>query len=236
MKALALIPIRLDPEVNPHLLALIGGQSALARTVSYASQIAGATGIAVDVSVATNDPAIRAALNDFPHVSTPHRHAAGLEEALVEALLANEKSTGSPYDLVFVLEPMNPFRPATLAAEATTMLLQAPGLDSVVAVEHLHGRLWSHDPALQSLADSVCANPWGTDAPFREAVGLMLVSRRRVFAQERRVGDNVGLIVVDRKWAFPDIHSRESLEIARHLEPLYRNPETGSLALTQDYS
>jgi hypothetical protein len=223
-RGLALLPVHRDPAVNPYVLKPLAGRSALDRSLDFARSLSASVGN-VDIAVATDDPDIAAAAARHPGVYLPERTATGLQEALVEALSKSEAKFARQFRAVFVLEPLQPFRLLRWAREAWDMLDADPALDSVVCVEQVRGRLWAADSSLQTLADSLNRDPYGRNAPFRELVGLLLLSRREIIASGRRVGDHAGLLVVDRKWGMIDVRSAEGFEVAERLEPFFHSYE-----------
>ena len=223
MNGLVLIPVRRDPLITPFLLRPLAGRSPFVRTLDYARTLRASIGRPLGIAVVSDDPAVRQALQGADDIAMPTRTETELGPALAEAMGSWEAATQSRVDVVYVLEPPHPFRPAHLGLEAYDLLSRSPNLDSVVCVEQLHGRLWATDSSLQPHADSLCANFYGDAAPFREVVGLMLLTRRRVIASGRRIGEHVGLLVVDRKWGFCDVRSGESFTIAEALAPLFED-------------
>ena len=221
MSGLVIIPVRKDSQKNPFILEPIGGVSSLVRTVNFARGLTAGLGIRVDLVVATDDTSIRSALAAFGDVLIPQRRCSDLEDALTESLIAAESTNKVEYELVFVFEPANPFRPVELARQAYELIEQDLELDSVVAAEPLRGRIWAQEPALQALIDSVNAHPWGPVSTYREMVGLMQLSRREVIMARKRIGEKVGLVVVDKKWTYPEVSSEDGLSAARQLTSLH---------------
>lgn len=224
MNVLVILPIHRDDAVNPWILKPLAGRSALERTIDHAKEFGRQPGVTLVIAVATNDPLIRDALADHDDVHLSHRLAEDLHGALREALASTEEQFQRQFDLVAVLEPLQPFRPANLAAEAFEMLTANSDIDSVVCVEKLHGRIWSGDGSHEPIADSYHRDGGTPAHPYRELVGLMLLARRDVIRRARRVGERVGLLVVDRKWGFVDVRSEESFALAERVEVLYCGP------------
>ena len=221
MKGLVIIPVHLDERVNPLFLKPLAGRSPLGRTLDYSRTLSELPNITVHVAVATNDPAIAKECAKEEDVFLPARTEKGLNEALAEALEKSEQHFKCRFDLVFILEPPHPFRSKNFAAEAYNLLMNSPHLDSAFCAEQLHGRIWAGSQSLQPLPNFPAKNFYDDQAPFIELLGIMLVSRRHVIAAGERVGEHVGLVVVDRKWRFADIHSEESFRIAEQLESLF---------------
>ncbi len=217
MKALVMIPVHLDPVVNPFLVRPICGQSPLERTIRFAERLEELEGLSVRVCVVTDDKIITDAVANQEQVFLPQRTEKTLQGALKEGLINSEKHFETIFDIVIVLEPPHAFRPWPLAVEAYELLCDSDELDSVVCVEQLHGRIWAGDGSAQPLADSLSEDFYGAAAPFREVVGLFLITRRNILLSGHRIGESVGLVVVDKKWAFVDIRSEESFQIAEHL-------------------
>lgn len=224
-RGLVLIPVHRDSDVTPFFLRPLAGRSSLLRTIDYARGLARLPGLELCIAVVTNDPDVAAACRDEPGIHLPERRKEGLQEALSEGLRDCEEHFGVRFDLVFALEPTHPFRPATLGVEAYDMIMAAPDLDSVVCAEQLHGRIWAGERFLHPLPEALAKDFYGGAAPFIELLGLLLVSRRHVVADGCRVGDNVGLVVVDRKWHFMDVRSEESLAMAECLAPFFHRIE-----------
>lgn len=223
MKGLVIIPVHRDDEVNPFFLKPLAGRSALGRTLDFSRSLSELRDLSIRIAVTTNDPVIAKACADEPDVYVHARTEGKMNEALKEALFDCEDRFDCRFDLVFVLEPPQPFRPKTLAVEAYELLANSPRLESAVCAKQLHGRIWAGDKELQPLPAFLAKDFYDNSAPFVELLGLLLVSRRHVIAGGDRVGGHVGLVVVDRKWHFVDINSAESFKIAEHLEPLYRS-------------
>lgn len=231
MNLLIIIPVHRDPEVTPWFLKPLAGRSALGRTIDYAHAMARRLpGERVDVAVHTNDASVEQACAQEPGVYLPGRTQEELYAAYREALEKSEAHHGLRYDVVYILEPPHAFRQPSLGVEAMEMLRADPGLDSVVAVEPLRGRIWSGDGNCEPLADSFHREGGVSSHPYRELLGLLLASRREVILSGERIGSTVGLLVVERKWSFLDIRSAESFEIAERLEPLYHRTMNGGSA------
>ncbi len=219
--ALVLIPVRRDVDVNPYILRPIGGRSSFQRTIDYARGIGHGSSIATEIAVVTNDENVTEVAAKYPDLHRPPRTAVAIEAALQEAMLTTESVIGGRFSLIFVLEPLHPYRPVSLAREAIAMMGADSEIDSVVAVEQLHGRIWTPDPENQAHADAINTDPYGNGNPYRELVGLMLLTRRDVLASGRRLGDRVGLLAVDRRWTLLEVRSSETLQIAERLAPIF---------------
>lgn len=220
VSALSIIPVRRDETKNPHIIRPLNGDSSLTRTLDYArSAVQLPTITEARLCVATTDESIKqAAASD--DVFLPDRKEPGLEASLREALGNSERHFGTKFDIVYVFEPLHPFRPSTLLAAATDMLLNNPQMDSVVSAWRLRGHLWVQDRTMQSLLDfSVHLDD---RTPFIESLGLLCASRRDVINGGRRVGDTVGLAILDELWRLPEIYDERSFQIAAALEPLIR--------------
>lgn len=220
MKALVLIPVHKDPEVNPFLVKSICGKTPLERTILFAERLGDLDDLDIRISIVTNDEDIVRASELHEQVFLPKRTENSLQSALREGLEKSETHYEICFDIVFVLEPPHAFRPWPLAVEAYEMLRKSEDLDSVVCVEQLHGRIWAGDGSVEPLADSLSNDFYGSAAPFREVVGLLLITRRDVLMSGKRIGESVGLVVVDKKWCFVDIRSEESFQIAERLADL----------------
>lgn len=220
--ALSIIPVHRDEKKNPHIIRPLNGDSSLVRTLDYARSAAQLPAISsARLCVATTDNLVKDMIAGFSDVYLPERKEANLQPALQEALIKSERHYGMTFDLVYVFEPLHPFRPASLLSAATEMLLNNPHMDSVVSAWRLRGHLWLQDDTVQSLLDY--SLHLDSCTPFIESLGLLCASRRAVILSGRRVGDTVGLAVLDELWRLPEIYDERSFQIAATLEPIIRH-------------
>jgi hypothetical protein len=71
------------------------------------------------------------------------------------------------------------------------------------------------------MADAINSDPYGAGNPYREMVGLMLLTRRHILVGGRRLGDAAGLLAVDQRWATVEVRSEESFQMATCLSPIF---------------
>jgi len=217
IKVLSLIPVHSD-EKRGLVLNPINGKSALARTIEFARTIEKISGVEAHICIVSSDPAVIEACENESSILIPGRTKDDLREALEEGLLNAEDMLSIRFDYAFVLEPTNPFRPKTLAAEAFDLIHNSPNLDSAVCAECTHGRVWGGDNLVEPLNEQLSKN---LNPPefFFEMLGLLAVSRRHVIVSGHRVGNHVGLIVLDHKWRFIDLQDASSFKLAEVLAP-----------------
>ena len=221
MKALVIIPIHKDEEVNPFILQPIGEYSALDRTINYAKKISQLINLKVFITVATNDPIISDTCKNKSDIYLPRREKENRDQALLEALYKSEEYYKLEFEFIFILEPLHPFRPHSLAMDAYEMLRDTPDLDSVVCVEGIRGRIWAGDGSHEPIADSFGRENRLSEKPYREVVGLLHLLRRASIVRNNYDSERIGLLVVKKIWTFADVRSEEELNIAKKLESIY---------------
>jgi CMP-N-acetylneuraminic acid synthetase len=152
-----------------------------------------------------------------------NRSEEDLHAALCEAATQSDTYFKKSFDLVLVLEPFHPLRPKQLARDAFEMIFSNKSMDSVVAVEPVRGRVWGGDQAPEPIFDTFGREGREVSKAFRELVGVFLLTRRTVIDKGHRVGENVGLAVLDRKWGLVDVRDEENFKIAESLSELFKN-------------
>jgi len=219
--ALSIIPIHHDGTVNPNIIRKFNGKSALERTVNYAQKISNFSEIDMSqVCVTSNDELIKDTCQTFENVFLPNRTEQELEGALCEALKNCESHFEIEFDYIFMFEPLHPLRPAGLAKEALELLIKNVATDSVVCASELRGHIWIQDPNMQHFADDFSSSGGDKSDVFVESLGLLSVANRSVVLSGKRVGNNVGLVVVDWKWRFAEIQDEKSFHLVSALEKL----------------
>jgi len=228
-KAIALIPVKDDALTNDLLLRPINGKSALQRAINYARYIRDNELIDLTIAIVSSSQSILTACEDQTDILAPRRATENLQGALSEALEQAESITKKTFETALIIEPPHPWRPLGLASRMFEMI-EARGsyIDSVVCATQLYGRIWTSDPGRQPIASSLCDDFYGDDAPYQEVVGLLLITKSENIRAGRRLGDEVGLVVVEPHWGFCDIRDEFSFRIARDLAFLEQPHEPGS--------
>ncbi len=221
VKVLSLIPVHND-EKRRFVLDPIAGKSALQRTIDFARDIERINNVDARVCLVSSDPAVIDACADEPNILIPKRTKDDLREAIKDSLLTAEEMLDTRFDYVFVLEPTNPFRPDGLAAEVLDMLRNDSNLDSVVCAERTHGRVWGGDNFVEPLNEQLSKNGEPPNF-FFEMLGLLAASRRHIVVSGHRVGNHVGLVVLNHKWRFIDLQDDDSFRLAELLAPTFVN-------------
>lgn len=223
MRVLSIIPVRTDSQKNSQVVRPLNGRSALQRTIDFVSSITKLPHVVhAQVCVATNDPLIREACKDFSDTFISERTEESLHGALQEALTQCEQRFATQFDFIVVVEPLYPFRPAALIPEALELLRTNEQADSVVAASPLTGHLWLQDTTMQGFVESSLQPMDASQAKtlFIENLGLLSAARRDVVRAGSRVGDAVGLVVIDEMWRYPELANERAFEIALALEPV----------------
>jgi hypothetical protein len=224
--ALSIIPIHRDKTVNPEIVREFNGKSALEKTINYAQKISSFTEIDVSrICVTTNDDSIKKTCQRLENVFLPNRTEQKLEGALCEALKNCEAHFELEFDYIFMFEPLHPIRPTGLAKEALELLIKNVATDSVVCASELRGHIWIQDPDMQHFADDFSGSEGNKSDVFVESLGLLSVANRSVVLSGKRVGNNVGLVVVDWKWRFAEINDEKSFHLVSALEKLISTEE-----------
>jgi len=201
---LVIIPVLSAASSTPRLTVPIRGRSSLERTLDAAVADLPDSPIVVT----TDDAGIGSAVAGFGgRVELHARTAKGYTAALAEV------ARGRGADIVVVLEPTHPFRPAGLIRRTADNLAARDHLDSVVCVRRFTANLWRRTSDGEILALSE-----GGDARdgvyFQELVGLALAARPNLLEQGRRLGDAVGFEVVDQTWALVDVRDDVGFAVA----------------------
>lgn len=206
-KTLIVIPVLGRATSTPRLTMPILGISSLERTLDSASRDLPDA----DIIVASDDPDIRAVADRFGgRAQSRVRKAASYTDAIVEVL------DDHAAEIVVVLEPTHPFRPAGLIARTADNLAAREHLDSVVCVRRFTANLWGVEPDGEILALSE-GGERRDRLYFQELVGLALASRPSILRAGRRLGDSVGFEVVDQTWALVDVRDDVGFKVAEAL-------------------
>lgn len=216
-KVLSLIPVHSD-EKRHFVLDPIDGRSALQRTIDFARNIEKIKDVEAHICIVSSDLAVIESCQNEPGILIPKRTHDDLRSALKEGLLNAEKMRSVQFDYVFTLEPTNPFRPADLATEAYDLLHSSQNLDSVVCSEQAHGRVWGGDNLVEPLNEQL-SNEGKPPEFFFEMLGLLAASRRHVITEGHRIGEHIGLVVLNHKWHFIDLQDEDSFALANLLAP-----------------
>lgn len=206
-KTLVVIPVLGRATSTPRLTVPILGTSSLERTLDSASRDLPDA----DIIVTSDDPDIRAVADRFGgRAQSRVRKAVSYTDAIVEVL------DDHAAEIVVVLEPTHPFRPAGLIARTAENLAAREHLDSVVCVRRFTANLWGVEPDGEILALSE-GGERRDRVYFQELVGLALASRPSILRAGRRLGDAVGFEVVDQTWALVDVRDDVGFKVAEAL-------------------
>jgi hypothetical protein len=206
MSILVIIPVIADELVDKRLLTPLAGRSSFERTLAAAAEVANGR-----VVVTTNDDRVKNAARAFGRGVLIHdRSVRDYIPALADAVDAIDGAA----DIVVVLEPTHPFRPAGLAGRTAANLAQRDHLDSVVSVRRFKANLWQveDDGTIGALASGVESRD---RIYYQELIGLALATRPKLLRCGLRLGDAVGFEVVDRFWGMVDIRDDASLAVAQ---------------------
>jgi hypothetical protein len=207
MSTLVVIPVIADALVDKRLLTPLAGRSSFERT------LAAATGelAAARVAVTTNDERVKAAARAFGRGVIVHDRTI---RDYVPALSAAVDAIDARADIVVVLEPTHPFRPAGLVGRTAANLDRRADLDSVVCVRRFKANLWQidDDGTIGALAGGAESRD---RVYYQELIGLALATRPKLLRRDLRLGDAVGFEVVDQFWGLVDIRDDASLAVAQ---------------------
>lgn len=220
MSTLVIIPVIADELVDKRLLAPLVGRSSFERTLAAAGEVADAR-----VVVTTNDERVKDVTRAFGRGVLVHDRSV---RDYIPALAAAVDAIDRDADIVVVLEPTHPFRPAGLVGRTAANLAQRGHLDSVVSVRRFKANLWQveDDGTIGALAGGVESRD---RIYYQELIGLALATRPKLLRRGLRLGDAVGFEVVDRFWGMVDIRDDASLAVAQaiaaQLERIEENVE-----------
>ncbi len=203
-----IIPVLASAGGVDDMLRPIRGRSSFQRTIDAAL----AELDQVQVVVTTDDPRITAAVTA---INDPRLHAHS-RQIIPYTPAVSAVAEAYESDLVVVLEPTHPFRPAGLIARTVRNLRARADLDSVVCVRRFKANLWQ--PREDGLIDALGLGGNRTiPTYYQELVGLGLATRRHVLGNGQRLGDAVGFELVDQIWGLVDIHDATGLALAEAL-------------------
>ncbi|MEK9596653.1 MAG: hypothetical protein VW057_11875 [Rhodospirillaceae bacterium] len=205
---LVIIPVLAGAGGVEDMLRPIRDRSSFQRTIEAAlTELAEAM-----VVVTTDDAKVTAAVEALGHPRL-RAHSRNIIP-YTSAVSAVADDYGA--EIIVILEPTHPFRPAGLIARTVANLLDRDDLDSVVCVRRFKANLWQAREG--GLIDAL--GPGGNRTVptyYQELVGLGLATRRGVLAKGQRLGDAVGFELVDQIWGLVDIHDASSLTLAEAL-------------------
>jgi CMP-N-acetylneuraminic acid synthetase len=120
-------------------------------------------------------------------------------------------------DIVVYLQPTDLFRPKGIVCQVVQKLLDNPKLDSVFAAVSTHKNFWrKKEGNFERLASDIPygVSRWIREPLYREDTGIALATKADVIKKERRIGENVDVIVSKLEFSFIDIHDEMDLWLA----------------------
>ncbi len=120
-------------------------------------------------------------------------------------------------DIVVYLQPTDLFRPKGIVCQVVQKLLDNPDLDSVFAAATTHKNFWRKKGGkFERLASDIPygVSRWIREPLYREDTGIALATKVEFIKQERRIGDNVEVIISPLEFSFIDIHDPMDLWMA----------------------
>lgn len=220
MSVVAIVPARatdLERKVNP--LTVLGGKQLLAYPIEAAMDSPSVN----RVVVSTDSPEIREAAIELGAEAPflrPVELAApdvSLDRVLQHAIEALE-SAGSQLAVALLLEVAHPLRPIGLV-ELVLEKLTSERLDTVFAVAEERSTLWEIDEygGFYRVQGSEGQTRQTRQVLYRELSGLACATRVEFLREGRRIGPNVGVVVVRDLAVLLDVQTDEGLALVRHL-------------------
>lgn len=139
------------------------------------------------------------------------------EAVLKDVLEQLEKREDYKTDVVVYLQPTDLFRPKGIVGQVVQKLLDNPNLDSVFAAATTHKNFWrKKDGKFERLAADIPygVSRWIREPLYREDTGIALATKAEFIKEERRIGDNVDVIINPLEFSFIDIHDPMDLWLA----------------------
>jgi CMP-N-acetylneuraminic acid synthetase len=128
-----------------------------------------------------------------------------------------EKNENYKVDIVVYLQVTDIFRSKGIIGKVVKKLLENESLDSVFAAVETHKNFWrKKDGKFYRLAADI---PYGTarqkrEPLYREDTGIACATRARFIKQDRRIGDNIDVVINKAEFSFIDIHDPIDLWLA----------------------
>jgi len=175
------------------------------------------------VIVSTDDDEIAKVAREWG-AETPFKRPAELstdtatpEPCLKHAVEWLEENENYKTDIVVYLQITDLFRPKGLICKVIKKLIENDNLDSVFAAVTTHKNFWrKKDGKFYRLAADI---PYGVsrrerEPLYREDTGIACATRVNFIKQERRIGNNIDVVVNDLEFSFLDIHDEVDLWLA----------------------
>lgn len=150
--------------------------------------------------------------------------------ALKDVVERLEKEENYKTDIVVYLQPTDLFRPKGVVCQVVQKLIDNPELDSVFAAATTHKNFWrKKEGKFEKLAADIPygVSRWIREPIYREDTGIALATKAEFIKKERRIGDNVDVIVNPLEFSFVDIHDPMDLWLAETI--IQKLKETGEL-------
>lgn len=216
MKILAIIPARGGSKGIPrkNLRSLAGRP-----LISYSIAAAFASLHRLDVFVSTDDDEIAAIARklgsgvivrdpDYAHDQTT------LDPVIFDGLQQACHMTGKQYDIVATIQPTSPLLRAQSLDAGIDMLLQDPGLDTVISACRDNHLTWGKSGEFYVPNYEKRVNRQFLPDVFRETGGFLL-TRARIVTQNSRIGANVQLALLSHGEEI-DIDSQEEWSLCEY--------------------
>jgi len=192
-------------------IAPLAGKPLIAYTIEAAKRCS----LIDRVIVSTDDDEIAKVARDYG-AETPFKRPPELaadtsrpEPCLKQAVEWLEENENYKTDIVVYLQPTDLFRPKGIICEVVKKLLENEKLDSVFAAVTTHKNFWrKKDEKFEKLASDIL---YGVsrrlrEPLYREDTGIALATKVDFIKQERRIGDNVDVVINNLEFSFLDIH------------------------------
>ena len=139
------------------------------------------------------------------------------EAVLKDVVERLEEKENYKSDIVVYLQPTDLFRPKGIVCQVVQKLLDNSNLDSVFATATTHKNYWrKKEGKFERLATDIPygVSRWIREPLYREDTGIALATKAKFIKEERRIGDNVDVIISPLEFSFIDIHDEMDLWLA----------------------
>ena len=154
---------------------------------------------------------------EVPFLRPKHLASAG---ATTESVLKNyiewlEKSGEKVPEIIVYMQPTDIFRKKKHVDQCIKNLLDDKTLDSSFVAFQTHKKFWREQSStFERVNEGIYPARQRSEVLYREDTGVVLATRPSVIKSNRRIGDNVKIVVNDDEHSGIDIHTEESFYLA----------------------